>query len=143
MPAPCTGRRRPCRWRKWPPYMDKRYLAVCRNKRMDRRRDCQRRQSCGHRDDDVFPRFRQRLIRTRNPSHNRDHTRDRVRTISRVMHVNPSLGRTTAHIANNFPIGGAPGQPYCVWRHPIANLPWLTMPGLWKKGSAKFGNGTL
>ena len=40
----------------------------------------------------------------------------------RVIYINPSLSWTAAHIAHNFPIGRAPGQPDCILRHTRANL---------------------
>src|SRR5436190_1780353 len=49
--------------------------------------------------------------------------RTRIIGISRVIYVNPRFGWTTAHIADNFPIGRTPGQPDRVERHPGANLP--------------------
>src|SRR5262249_3837030 len=46
----------------------------------------------------------------------------RIVWVGQVINVNPSLRGMSAHIANNFSIGGTPRQPHRILRHARADL---------------------
>ena len=120
--------------------MDKGYLTVCKNKRMDRRRGCRRTRSCDHCANDAFPRIPPWLIQIHNPSHSRDHRRGRGTDKNKSYNARKPRSRSSDRAY--CPQFSGPASPRPARLRLVTSrresAPSLPMPDPWEKGSGKF-----